>query len=67
LYSCPESDRAAYHEAVWFPHQHFLGSIADVDDIVNAIRKVIENIDELRGVDHKAIRNQKLGRADRES
>jgi hypothetical protein len=38
-----------------------------VDDIVNAIHKVIENIDELRGVDHKAIRNQKLGRADRES
>jgi dTDP-4-amino-4,6-dideoxygalactose transaminase len=67
MYSCPESDRAAYHEAVWFPHQHFLGSIADVDDIVNAIHKVIENIDELRGVDHKAIRNQKLGRADRES
>ena len=21
MYSCPEADRAAYHEAVWFPHQ----------------------------------------------
>ena len=67
MYSCPESDRAAYHEAVWFPHQHFLGSAADVDDIANAIHKVLANIEELRGLDHKAIRNQKLGRADRES
>jgi dTDP-4-amino-4,6-dideoxygalactose transaminase len=67
LYSCPESDRAAYHEAVWFPHQHFLGSAADIDDIANAIHKVLANIEELRGLDHKAIRNQKLGRADRES
>lgn len=67
MYSCPESDRAAYHEAVWFPHQHFLGGTEDVDAIANAIHKVLSNIEELRGVDHKAIRNQKLGRADRES
>ncbi|HEY0701387.1 MAG TPA: DegT/DnrJ/EryC1/StrS family aminotransferase [Candidatus Acidoferrales bacterium] len=67
MYSCPESDRAAYHEAVWFPHQHFLGSTADVDAIADAIEKVLSNVEELRGLDHKAIRNQKLGRADRES
>lgn len=67
MYSCPESDRAAYHEAVWFPHQHFLGPTADVDAIADAIHKVLGNIEELRGLDHKAIRNQKLGRADRES
>jgi dTDP-4-amino-4,6-dideoxygalactose transaminase len=67
MYSCPESDRAAYHEAVWFPHQHFLGGTADVDAIADAIQKVLSNIEELRGLDHKAIRNQKLGRADRES
>jgi L-glutamine:2-deoxy-scyllo-inosose/3-amino-2,3-dideoxy-scyllo-inosose aminotransferase len=67
MYSCPVADRAAYHEAVWFPHQHFLGSSADVDAIADAIHKVLTNIEELRGVDHKAIRNQKLGRADRES
>jgi len=24
MYSCPESEKAAYQEAVWFPHQHFL-------------------------------------------
>jgi len=67
MYSCPEADRAAYHEAVWFPHQNFLGSTADVDAIADAIHKVLTNIEELRGLDHKAIRNQKLGRADRES
>lgn len=67
MYSCPEADRAAYHEAVWFPHQNFLGSTADVDAIADAIQKVLTNIEELRGLDHKAIRNQKLGRADRES
>jgi hypothetical protein len=67
MYSCPQADRAAYHEAVWFPHQNFLGSTADVDAIADAIHKVLTNIEELRGLDHKAIRNQKLGRADRES
>ncbi len=67
MYSCPQSEKAAYHEAVWFPHQHFLGPNKDVDDIVDAIHKVLENIEELRGLDHKAIRNQRLGRADRES
>ena len=67
MFSCPQSERAAYHEAVWFPHQHFLGPTKDVDDIADAIEKILTNIEELRGLDHKAIRNQKLGRADRES
>jgi len=67
MYSCPEADRAAYHEAVWFPHQLFLGTTEDVDAIANAILKVLGSIEELRGLDHKAIRNQKLSRADRES
>jgi dTDP-4-amino-4,6-dideoxygalactose transaminase len=67
MFSCPQSERAAYHEAVWFPHQHFLGPTKDVDDIADAIEKVLANIEELRGLDHKAIRNQKLGRAERES
>ena len=67
MYSCPVADRAAYHEAVWFPHQLFVGSIADVDSIADAIEKVLGASEELRGLDHKAIRNQRLGRADRES
>lgn len=67
MYSCPEADRAAYQEAVWFPHQLFLGTTQDADSIADAIHKVLAGIEELRGLDHKAIRNQKLGRADRES
>ena len=67
MYSCPESERAAYQEAVWFPHQHFLGGDEDIAAIADAIHKVLENIEELRGLDHKAIRNQRLSRADRES
>jgi dTDP-4-amino-4,6-dideoxygalactose transaminase len=67
MYSCPEAEKAAYQEAVWFPHQHFLGTTKDVNDITDAIHKVLENIEELRDLDHKAIRNQRLGRADRES
>ena len=67
MYSCPEADKAAYHEAVWFMHQMFLGSEKDVDAIADAIHKVLENIEELRGLDHKSIRNQRLSRADRES
>ena len=67
MYSCPESEKAAYHEAVWFPHQLFLGSDKDVDAIADAITKVLGNIESLRGLDHKAIVNQRLSRADRES
>jgi len=67
MYSCPEAERAAYHEAVWFPHQLFLGGKEDTDAIANAIHKVLDNIEELRGFEHKAIRNQGLSRADRES
>lgn len=67
MYSCPEAERAAYHEGVWFMHQLFLGSGKDVDAIADAIHKVLANIEELRSLDHKAIRNQRLSRADRES
>jgi dTDP-4-amino-4,6-dideoxygalactose transaminase len=67
MYSCPESERAAYHEAVWFPHYLFLGGPEDSESVANAIHKVLDNCEELRGLDHKAIRNQRLGRADRES
>jgi len=67
MYSCPESEKAAYSEAVWFMHQMFLGSTRDVDAIADGIHKVLENVEEVRNLDHKAIRNQRLSRADRES
>jgi len=64
---CPAAERAAYHEAVWFSHHLFLGGKENVDSIVDAIHKVLENIEEVRGLEHKAIKNQGLSRADRES
>ena len=67
MYKCPAAERAAYHEAVWFPHQLFLGRKEDIDGIANAIKKVLENIEELRGLEHRAIKDQGLSRADRES
>ena len=67
MYTCPESEKAAYREAVWFPHQIFLGPRSDIDAIVEAMHKVLKNIENLRDLDHKAIRNQRLSRADRES
>jgi dTDP-4-amino-4,6-dideoxygalactose transaminase len=37
---CPVAERAAYQEMVWLPHQLFLGTRQDVDDIAAAIEKV---------------------------
>ncbi len=67
LCRCPVSERAAYHEAVWFSHHLFLGGRENTDSIADAIAKVLENIEELRALDHPAIRAQGLSRADRES
>ncbi len=68
MYSCPEADRAAYTgSGLVHASDCSLALASDVDAMADAIQKVLENIDELRGLDHKAIRNQKLGRADRES
>jgi len=67
MFRCPASERAAYHEAIWFPHYLFLGDRQDIDSIADAIFKALENIEELRGFEHQAIKNQGLSRADRES
>ncbi|MHB8654374.1 MAG: DegT/DnrJ/EryC1/StrS family aminotransferase [Terriglobia bacterium] len=65
LYRCPVSERAAYEESVWLPHHIFLGSRRDTDDIANAVRKVCENINELRGLKHAAIERKGMSRAER--
>jgi hypothetical protein len=67
MYKCPAAERAAYQEAVWFSHHLFLGGKENVDSIAEAIRKVLDNIEELRGLEHRAIKDQGLSRADRES
>jgi dTDP-4-amino-4,6-dideoxygalactose transaminase len=64
-YHCPGSERAAYVEAVWLPHHIFLGSRRDMDDIADAILKVCEHIDEVRGLKHPAIVQKSMSRAER--
>jgi dTDP-4-amino-4,6-dideoxygalactose transaminase len=65
LYHCPVSERAAYEESVWLPHHIFLGSKKDADDIADAVLKVLENIEELRGLKHSAIEVKAMSRAER--
>jgi dTDP-4-amino-4,6-dideoxygalactose transaminase len=64
-YHCPVSERAAYEEAVWLPHHIFLGSKKDTDDIADAVLKICENIEELRGLKHPAIEVKSMSRAER--
>ena len=64
-YHCPVSERAAYQEAVWLPHHIFLGRPRDADDIAEAVLKVIENVEELRGLQHPAIDIKAMSRAER--
>ncbi|MFN7828057.1 MAG: DegT/DnrJ/EryC1/StrS family aminotransferase [Acidobacteriota bacterium] len=64
-FSCPVAERAGYDESVWLPHQIFLGSEADVADLVSAITKVVENIGELAGYEDERIRTQRMSRAQR--
>jgi len=65
LYSCPVSERAAYEESVWLPHHVFLGSRKDVDSIADALLKVCENLQEVRGLQHPAIETKQMSRAER--
>ena len=46
-FHCPITEQAAYHEAIWLPHQLFLGSKKDMDDIATSFVKIQENIHEL--------------------
>jgi dTDP-4-amino-4,6-dideoxygalactose transaminase len=46
--SCPVSERACDHEAIWLDHRLFLGLTKDMDDIADAFLKVKENLSELR-------------------
>ena len=37
---CPVAERAAYQEMVWLPHELFLGTREDMEDIAAAVEKV---------------------------
>ena len=57
--------RAGYEEAIWLPHQLFLGERTDVEQIVEAIAKVREQSQALIGFEHPDIRAQGLSRGRR--
>ena len=62
---CPVTERAAYEESVWLHHPVLLGSEGDVDDIVTAIEKIRDNLDDLRTADHPLVHLKSLNRAAR--
>lgn len=45
--TCPVSERACNHEAIWLEHRLFLGSRKDMDSIADAFIKVKDNRTEL--------------------
>ena len=45
---CPVSERACTYEAIWLTQSMFLGTEKDMDDIAEAIRKVVEHRADLR-------------------
>ncbi|HUW57035.1 MAG TPA: DegT/DnrJ/EryC1/StrS family aminotransferase [Planctomycetota bacterium] len=47
--SCPVSERACDSEAVWLPQNMFLGSRKDMDDVAEAVQKVLDHRSELTG------------------
>lgn len=51
MVQCPVAERLAYEESVWLPHFLLLGDEKDVNDIVEAVGKIMEHLDELEGVD----------------
>jgi dTDP-4-amino-4,6-dideoxygalactose transaminase len=62
---CPVAEEAAYRESVWLPHQLLLGSVRDVDQIVEAVEKIRNNVDELLRADHRLIEIKAMNRAER--
>lgn len=62
---CPVAEHAAYRESVWLPHQLLLGGEQDVGQIVEAVTKIQDNLDELLGVDDKLIETKQMSRVER--
>jgi dTDP-4-amino-4,6-dideoxygalactose transaminase len=62
---CPVAERAAYEEAMWRPQFLLIGKDEDVDDIANAVTKVMRNIEDLAGADPSLAGLKAMSRADR--
>ena len=55
--SLPVTEQASYCEAVVLPQAVLLGTQADIDDIIEAIRKIWQHADELEDLDLEKYRN----------
>jgi L-glutamine:scyllo-inosose aminotransferase len=50
---CPVSERAAYDESVWLPQFLLIGDENDVQDVIQAVEKVVSNLGALAKADPK--------------
>lgn len=62
---CPVSERAAYDESVWLPQFLLIGDDRDVEDIANALAKVMRRLDELADADPSLAGLKSISRAER--
>ena len=62
---CPISERAAYHESVWLPQFLLIGEDRDVDDIADAVAKVMRNLESLSKADPELAGLKGMSRAER--
>ncbi len=57
---CPVAEKAYSEEGVSLFHSMLLGNREDIDDVINAIRKIRENLDELKAQDSGLTKARRL-------
>jgi len=62
---CPVAERAAYQESVWLPQFLLLGEAQDVEEIAQAVRKVVSNLGQLAAGDPQLAGIKSMSRAER--
>jgi hypothetical protein len=62
---CPVSERAAYEESVWLPQFLLLGEDRDVDEIADAVGKIMRNLGDLAKADPALAGVKAMSRAER--
>ena len=62
---CPVAEQAAYHESVWLPQFLLLGDERDVQDICDAVAKVMSHLPDLEGADSSLAGIKAMSRAER--